>query len=455
MMSDHGIQSRDHAVVIGASMAGLVTARVLSEHFSEVTVLDRDTLPEQPEARKGVPQGRHLHALLSKGAEMLEGWFPGIGAEFEGDGAGVMDSVGGLRWSWQGYVRGRFDIGQPSIWATRPFIEHHVRRRLRELPNVSVHTDRSVEGLLVDSARAIRGVRVADGHEIDANLVVDCTGRVGRSVSWLSEFGWPAPEVTQVHIDMGYASVRFECTDLFDDGWRACMVKSEGNRRMAFIGEIENGGAILTAVGFHGDHPPTEPEGFTAFIRSLSDPYIARCLERAGEVGPAVPHRMKANQWRRFDKLKQAAPGIVALGDTVVSFDPIYGQGMTSAMLQARALGETLASFSPTDATFGHRYYRKSAKVLTPLWQIAAGGDFDDPRTTGPKPFGTDLSNRYTLRLMRAATTEPAVCEAILDVFGLKAPPTRLFAPRILARALATRARPTQFATASHPAITP
>jgi hypothetical protein len=145
----------------------------------------------------------------------------------------------------------------------------------------------------------------------------------------------------------------------------------------------------------------------------------------------------------------------VALGDSVVSFDPVYGQGMTSAMLQAQALGETLASTSLRDATFGYRYYRRSAKVLTPLWQIAAGGDFDDPRTTGTKPFGTDLSNWYSRRLMRAATTDPVVVEAILDVFGLKAPPTRLFAPRLVARVLANRARPTQFATAPLPVITP
>jgi 2-polyprenyl-6-methoxyphenol hydroxylase-like FAD-dependent oxidoreductase len=447
MMSDHGLSSHDHAVVMGASMAGLATARVLSEYFSKVTVLDRDTLPEDPEPRKGVPQGRHLHALLAKGAEILEEWFPGIGSELEGDGAAVIDSAGGLRWSWLGYVRGQFNIGQPSIWATRPFIEHHVRRRLCELPNVSI----LAQGLLTDNAHAIRGVRIADGTDIEANLVVDCTGRVGRSVAWLSESGWPAPEVAQVHIDMGYATIHFKRADLFDGGWRACMVKSEGNRRMALIGEVENGGSILTAVGFHGDHPPTDPEGFIGFIKSLSDPYIARCLERAGEVVPAVPHRMNANQWRRFNKLKQTAPGIVALGDSVVSFDPIYGQGMTSAMLQAQALGETLASTSPMDATFGYRYYRQSAKVLTPLWQMAAGGDFDDPRTTGTKPFGTNLSNRYTLRLMRAATTDQVVVEAVLDVFGLKAPPTRLFSPHIVARTLTNRSRPTKFATAPLP----
>jgi 2-polyprenyl-6-methoxyphenol hydroxylase-like FAD-dependent oxidoreductase len=430
-------------------MAGLAAARVLSDHFGEVTVLERDELVDHPQPRKGVPQGRHIHALLSKGAQILEGWLPGLTDELVAEGAVRIDLGTELRWSWHGYVMCRYESGGPQIWATRPFIEHHVRRRVAALPNVTITSSSGVDGLLTNPGGAVRGVVDTRGSEIPAELVVDCSGRVGRSVSWLAALGCPEPPVDHVKIDMAYSTITFDADQSPEDGWQACLINTGPPlRRLAFMGPAEGGRTMLTVAGFHADHPPSDPEGLSEFVASFPDQYIGRALARAGEVGSVTTHRMASNQWRRMNKLAAPPPGVVALGDSVVSFDPVYGQGMTSSVVQAQALGEVIREVASTNPSFPKRFYRRQAKVITPLWQMAAGGDFDHPETTGPKPPGATFANWYQLRMVKAMVTSEAVSRVGTDVFTLLAPPYALFKPSVLGRVLTAHAEPQFPATA-------
>src|ERR687894_1042341 len=87
-----------HALVIGGSMAGLLAARVLSERFGRVTIVERDHFPEGPRFRKGVPQSRHLHVFMMRGRMISDRLFPGLSEELEEAGAVLLDSASDFEW---------------------------------------------------------------------------------------------------------------------------------------------------------------------------------------------------------------------------------------------------------------------------------------------------------------------------------------------------------------------
>src|SRR5262245_41368516 len=150
-----------HAVVIGGSMAGLLAARVLSGSFTRVTVLERDCYPEDPGPRKGLPQARHLHVLLTRGRRILERLFPGFSNELIAHGANRIDAARDLAWLTPAGWGPRFDCGLDYVACSRDLIDWAVRRRVAALPNLTVREDVDVTGLTASAdGRAVSGVRV-------------------------------------------------------------------------------------------------------------------------------------------------------------------------------------------------------------------------------------------------------------------------------------------------------
>jgi len=422
-----------HAVVIGASMAGLTTARVLSEHAVMVTVLDRDDLPEGYEPRKGVPQGRHAHAILAGGARAIEGLFPGIMGELVADGAGLLDFNEGF-WFQAGGYRAKSLIERQVVSASRPFLEGHVRRRLAEVPNVEIRSGCAVERLLATGGR-VRGVRVFDGtttSDLDADFIVDCSGRASQASQWMGDLGFPAPVVDEVRCDMRYATMVMRRSPSDLDGTFAITIETPpAGKRAAFLVPIEGNRWMLTMGTWFGVPAPADEAAFRTAVAELPAGDIARVLERAEVLSPVAHHRLVTSKRRRYEKLDRMPAGFVALGDAVCSFNPIYGQGMSSAVLQAVALGECVATMD-NDVSLAKAFYKKAAKVIATPWSIAVGADFTFPECTGPKPFGTDVVNRYMRKVLIAARVSPEVNTAMILVQNLLAPPTALFKPALV-----------------------
>ena len=191
-------QIGDRAVVIGASMAGLLAARVLADSYGQVTVIDRDELPETPTHRRGVPHGRHIHALAARGQQVLEELFPGLTAELVADGAPAGDMLTDARFYLSGHRLRQAHTGLMLLCASRPFLEGHVRARVRALPNVRFLDRCDVVGLATTpDGRRVTGVRVlrrADGSAeelLGADLVVDASGRGSRTPAWLERARLP------------------------------------------------------------------------------------------------------------------------------------------------------------------------------------------------------------------------------------------------------------------------
>ena len=274
-------RSGSRAVVMGASIGGLCAARVLAERFERVLVLERDPLPEAPGPRRGTPQVRHAHALLVGGAQRLEGWFPGLAAELLADGALPCDRSRQVHWYQAGGLRqaprpARADAG---TLCSRPLLEHRLRRRVSSLPPVTLRQGAADGLVLAAGGRTVAGVRLENGDEVPAELVVDATGRAACSLRWLEALGFETPPRSEVRIDMGYATRILRPRPWGGPDWLIGVVVDEPTAaRMGVAFAFEGPRWMVTLAGFHGDHAPTDDDGWLAFARSLPDPAIAELI---------------------------------------------------------------------------------------------------------------------------------------------------------------------------------
>ena len=440
---------RGRAVVIGGSIAGLAAARVLADRYGEVTVIDRDTLADTPDTRRGVPQGGHAHALLIRGRRTLEQLFPGLGAELTGAGAVSFDPGQDLVFFQMGAPRVRFDSGMVGVSCTRAFLEQRIRERVRALPRVQV-LDRTSVVDLTGGPGLVSGVVLDDGRHLEADLVVDATGRSGgRSDRWLTELGCQTPRSEQVKVGVGYTTRFFRRPpgDTLDGGALLHLLAAvpPHDKRAAAVFAVEGDRWIVTLGGWHGTHAPVDPAGFEKFAADLPDGHVAELLSRAEPVddGDAEKFTYPAARRRRFEELRQPPAGYVAIGDAICSFNPLYGQGMTTATLEALALGECLDRAGGATTAMARAYYRRTSGIIKTPWQLATGGDFFYPETTGPKAFGTDLVNRYVKQVLRATHTSVGAHRVMVDVQHMLAPPTAIMRPdRIVRWLLAARKSP-------------
>ena len=439
-------------IVVGGSMAGLLAARAVSNHASSVVVLERERLTDAVEPRGHVPQGRHLHLLLSAGLDLLSDWFPGIEDELESRGAVRVDGYGA--WVYQGGAyRARGDWGGPVLCLTRPLLEHVVRPRVAALPGVTVEDGVLVQRVAV-TGRRVTGV-IADDIERPADLVVDCSGRNSRIAHDLATTGVLDPPVSRVGIDIGYSSFLMRRSpDDFEGDFVIC-VDNPGSFRAGSALPVEGDRWQVTVAGVHGDVPLADDQGVRAFTVSLPSPTLAQLIDRCERLSEIATYRFPSSQRRHYEKAPHVLEGLVTLGDAACSFDPIYGQGMSSAALQAAVLYDVTQSVGVRSPELPRRFHRKSARVIDVPWRIAVGGDFGHPATVGPKPAGTAQLNRYIRIVVRAAHVSLPVARTFNRVLQLADPPTALLRPWTVARVLrgSRRSPVVTGATVRHPRV--
>ena len=431
------------AVVLGGSIAGLMAARVLSDSFDDVLVIERDRLDDTCQPRKGVPQGRHVHGIYSTGIFILDSLFPGLRAELLQGGAVEADMGAEFRWWHWGGFRLPKTAGVRALLQSRPLLEQHLRRQVRKLSRIVVKDDTDVVAAVGgDGGSRVIGVRVRErGREqlestVHAELVVDATGRGSRASRWMEELGFAPPPETELFVDLSYATriYRRRASDL--GPFKAMVVSPAGpmERRLGVLFPIENERWSATLAGWVGDHPPLDEKGWLAFAASLPTPELHRVLLAGEPLGEIVQHKFPSNLRRHWEGLRRWPERFVALGDAMCSFNPAYGQGMTVAAFECQALGECVKrGLEGLPA----RFYRQAGRIVDRAWTLAAGEDLRYPEVRGPRPFGAAFVNAYIARLHRASHKDGAVLKALLEVMSLRRAPPSLMTPRMLLRSIA------------------
>ncbi|MFO7546012.1 MAG: FAD-dependent monooxygenase [Trueperaceae bacterium] len=449
------------ALVLGSSLAGLAAAAALAPHVGTVIVLERDRLPGVDEARKGVPQGRHVHLLKPAGLHALERLLPGIEDDLKRAGAQVLR--GGHEFGI--YVGGgRLDLSHlnPSfalIGATRPLIEGVIRERVRALPNVDVRTGLDVIGLTTDDTGAVSGVRFgrqgdapsgapAATDVLRADLVVDATGRGSRAPRWLADLGFRPPSEDTVQVDLRYATRLFRRPPAAGHGPRNTLVAPlPGQRRGAVALAVEGERWIVTLVGMLGERPPTEIGAFRAYARSLWNPAVHDLIAGAEPVGEAVTGGYPGNVRRRYDELRAFPRRFVVTGDALGNTSPVNGLGMSMAVIEAEKLGETLARVGPE--RIGPTFFRSVRRLLEESYTQAVDNDLRHPAVEGPRTMRWRVIGAYSKRLVPLAHRDPVVGRALSDVMGFLAPGASLMRPNVVWRVLLRGGRRPAVAQAS------
>ena len=427
-------QIGDRAVVLGASMAGLLAARVLTDSYAQVTVIERDELPETPTHRRGVPHGRHIHALAARGQQILEELFPGLTTELAAGGAPAGDMLSDARFYLSGHRMRQTRTGLLLLCASRPFLEGQVRARVQAYENLQILDGYDVAGLSASpDGRRVIGARVlrrADGSAeelVGADLVVDATGRGSRIPAWLETLGYPRPERDEVQIGLGYATRTYRlAADALAGKLAVLDAATPQNPRTGALQRLEGDRWMLTLAGILGDHPPIDPDGFLDFARSLRFPDIYQAVRDAEPLDVPVSFRFPASVRHRYERGNRFPAGLVAVGDAVCSFNPIYGQGMSVAALEALALRRHLErGIEPQP----RRWFRDLARVVDVPWDMSTGGDLAFPGVLGTRTLKIRLLGGYLNRLHAAAAKDAQLATAFMRVAGLVAPPPSLLSP--------------------------
>lgn len=430
-------------MVLGASMAGLLAARVLTEFYDRVTVVERDVLDDCASARRGVPQSRQPHVVLARCTKVLEELFPGIGAQLvaggahewrDGDLSRFYTRFGGHLLTRSGCIP---DPGALTMYyASRPFIECHVRRRVRELPSVEFVDGHGVDSLIA-GAGAVTGVQItaradSTSRRVDADLVVDATGRGSRTPAFLEAMGYRRPREDQLAVNVSYVSMPVRIPDGVLHEYLFIDLFAPGRTRGFALSRCENDDwvVLIGSLG-HNVPPPASVAELLAAAEQLMPAHAYVAVRDAEILGDVALHRFPASRWRRYDKMDHHPAGLLVTGDAVCSFNPIYGQGMTIASVDAMVLRDCLRRGAED---LPRRFHRTAAKGIQVAWRTAVGSDLALPEVEGPRTMTTKATNAFLDRVLQVAETDQWAAQEFQLVTGMLAPPVRLFRPAMLRR---------------------
>jgi 2-polyprenyl-6-methoxyphenol hydroxylase-like FAD-dependent oxidoreductase len=436
--------SKSSAVVIGGSIGGLLAAQVLSSHFTRVTVLERDLLPQEAVLRKGTPHCVHGHGLLASGYDVMDRYFPGMMDDLERHGALRGDVLGDFLWHLDGLWKLRHQSGLRGIVVSRPFLEAAVRNRVRQLPNVMILDGTEAINPLYDptigrvTGVQARSTRTGREDTLHAALVVDASGRGSRSPAWLSEWGFGKCPVHTVRIDVSYATRFYQrrAGDLYGALGIVVSGKPPADRRSAGVLAAEGDRWIVTLMGRLGDYPPLNEHDWVKFAAHLAVPTVYNLLTSSRPLSGVMGYRFPTTERRRYERMRDFPSGYLVIGDAICSFNPIYGQGMSVAAAEALALDESLMQGM---SGLAQRFFRRVSHIVDIPWTIATGEDLRYPEVEGKRSLGTGLLNRYLERVQAAASDDPVVCRKLFEVMNLLAPPSALIKPAIALRTLVRR----------------
>ncbi|MEM6611451.1 MAG: FAD-dependent monooxygenase [Cyanobacteria bacterium P01_C01_bin.72] len=427
------------AIVIGGSIAGMLSARVLSDYFERVIICDRDRLPETPQARRGVPQSVQPHVLFTRGYRLLTEFFPGIESQFLQNGVLSIDWAREFRHYFNGHwgIEAAEESDIVSLTCSRYLLEWIIRCELQKLPTVEILPQSKVAGLVYDhSTTRVTGVKLQSQDELNADLIIDASGRSSAASEWLSRIGQtPAPE-TIVNPYLGYATRRYKLPENLNPDWKVMLISQTPPKdtRLGYLARIENDELIATLGGYSKDFPPLDEDGFLKFAQSLAQPDFHQAIANATPTSEVYAHRATANRRRNYEQIR-LPDGFIALGDAVCALCPVYGQGMTVSALGAKTLQGWLSK-STRGKLDNNRFQKQLAKSNSFHWMLATSQDSRFPATVGGKAAKESVVERlmtgYMNRLIAKSAVEPDLHLKFLEIAHLLRSPLYFYHPAVV-----------------------
>jgi 2-polyprenyl-6-methoxyphenol hydroxylase-like FAD-dependent oxidoreductase len=425
-------------------MAGLLTARVLSEFYDEVTIVERDRLPDSPIQRRGIPQGRHLHSFLSRGCQLLDQFFPGILGELVDAGAHLMDDgdLSRIYTRLGAYQMNRSDkFADPAALvfylASRPFVEFHVRRRVAALQNVKFVDHHDITAPTVVTPDRIMGVLLVNRDTgeratLDADLVVDAMGRGARTPAFLESLGYDRPAEQRSASNWAYSSQLLRIPD-GAIAEKMLLIESEKGLPRAGLLAYEHATWILTVGQRVADgDPPTDLAGLLALAERCMPRSILAGLRSAQPLDDVAIFRNTGGLWRRYDRMQDFPAGLLVIGDALCSLNPIYGQGMTMAALEALALQDYLRAGREEP----QRFFRAAASYIGPTWAMNQSRDRGPSSLDRRRSMQSRLAIWTVNKALKTAENDIVLTERFFRVTNLVDPPSRLQDPVLIARVI-------------------
>ncbi len=439
----------ERAIVIGGSIAGKLAARVLSDYFTEVFIIERDSdSNNHPTVRNGVPQAAHGHALLKSGEEILEKLFPGFIEELIASGAVASDFSQDISWYHHGSWKIKHPSGIRTVQQSRPFLEHHLQRRLNRIENIKYIYGAQVKKLLTTSDQSkISGVVYHTKEEIvtklGADLVVDAAGAASLTPKWLKASGLTAPDKTEVKIDLQYSSRIYQTLSPIESTWKGMLVYPNPPEQTLGGGiyQIEDGKWMVTLLGYGLDRSLANETSFLEHAANLDHKVIYDAIKDGVPVSDVSIYRFPNLRRFHYEKLNNLPNGLIVIGDAFCRIDPIFAQGMSLSALEATALQDVLEQCKQNQSLnrISKKAHRRFSKILTIPWLIALVEDFRFDHTTGKTFLGLSFMQSYIKKVVVACANDKDVYDSFIQVLHLKAHPVTLFSPRVLKSVLFQR----------------
>lgn len=443
-------RSLEHAIVVGAGMAGLAAAKAVAAHFERVTVFDRDALPETPAFRVGTPQARHTHGLLAGGHRALERLFPGIDRDLIEAGAVPLHVSSDLRFELPGFdPYPQRDFGIVTFCVSRPLLERICRRRVEREPNIEIKPRSRVTQLVATPPtidRGVAGVRFEDvrgAHgSLAGDLIVDASGRASLTLLFLDAIAWAKPAVIEVGMDQAHATAVFEKPEDAPTDWLGVLQlpTAPASSRFGIILPMEGCRWIVSVGENHGRALPGDIDGFMDFVKSFRMPTIHRAIRNAKRISAIFRYNMPCSVRRAFDKLDRFPRGLIPIGDSVCRFTPIFGQGMSVAAQECCVLGSLIEVRHGLDDPLeglAETFLAEIQPLLETPWANAMS-DLAYPETRGERPSGFENQMLYTRALIRLAAEDLETDRVVSEVRALLRPQSALREPELASRVMAS-----------------
>lgn len=420
-------------------MAGMLAAAALAPHVDRITVVERDRLPDTAVPRKGVPQGNQAHILLDRGRQAISTLLPNLFDQLEHHGAQRVDMGHEFWWYHGDHWKVRCDIPY-TLWSqTRPFLEHYVREQLLRLPNVEFRMPAEVREAQLEEDRVVSVTlhdRTDDTTEtIGCDLLVDAAGRGSHATEWLAAWGYGEPTTMSTRLDLGYATRLYRRPPGASKEWLCRIIygKRPTHHRHGSVFTVENDAWLFTFMGYGGEHPPGDPEGLEQFARGLTRPELYELMRTAKPLSEIRQYKFPRQRWNRFDRMARLPGGYTVVGDALCSFDPVFGQGITVAAIEAEQLGEHVKARGAFDS---HVFARSCARLIKEPWMLASIEAFRYPGAEGDRPPGLPMLHRILDRVFQRCGTDPVVYRAFLEVMQMQRGPASMMKPQVLYRLL-------------------